>query len=296
MTPLDQSAGGYVMLGKWKHSQIDIMEIIAVKIPFGSTLIIEQGCIHGDTTLNGMYMMCMTSSHVTMSSADTVFLKQASTKKNISVTVDEDEKQDDESVLQSQSMAPKPLVMYNGFADTAFNQETKEMSFIFAPFSMIWWKNLSNDVQLCMSYVASGFGYFPSTETVKIEDFVIKQLEAESKRLSGNPGDTFFSKNSLAKKMQIDHAINEVKLFFNGEFNKELLVSILNKYANDKTIGEERNFLGAIFRTILGSLGALLPGLTLLNSASYKNYFFKPKSQSVLLNMRDEILENRFSI
>jgi hypothetical protein len=161
MTPLDQSAGGYVMLAKWKtQCEKDILQMIAVRIPFGSTLLVEQGCIHGDTTLNGMYMMCMTSNHVTMSSADTVFLKNVVTKKNTDVTVEEEES---ESMLPQHPLATKPFVMYNGFEDYVdFYKRTNGMSFMFNPLSMGWWKKLGYDVQYTVSYASSGWRFFSS--------------------------------------------------------------------------------------------------------------------------------------
>jgi hypothetical protein len=80
MTPLNEAARGFVVLGKWEED--NVMTLIGVKIPYGYTLIIEKGCIHGDTTLKGMYLMAMTSNHVTMQTADVVFLKSRLSGKN----------------------------------------------------------------------------------------------------------------------------------------------------------------------------------------------------------------------
>ncbi|MDP1604310.1 MAG: hypothetical protein Q8M03_13710 [Legionella sp.] len=147
ITPLDEKATGFVTLGRWKDdSKRDELELIGVRIPFGYTLIIEEGCIHGDSDLNGMFMMCMTSNHVTMSSADTVFLKHAATKKNLSIelvgmpVVLEDIPEEDD--------APAPLVIYNGQEDwTELDAITKNMDVMFNPLSNGWWKKVMHDMR-----------------------------------------------------------------------------------------------------------------------------------------------------
>ncbi len=85
MTPLDEMASGIVILGKWLDEDNTDMMLIGVRIPYGYTLIIEKGCIHGDTLLKGMYMMAMTSNHITMQTADVVFLKNRESGKNFTV-------------------------------------------------------------------------------------------------------------------------------------------------------------------------------------------------------------------
>ncbi len=54
------------------------LELIAVAVPFGFTLLVEPYCIHGDSSLTGLYMMAMTGNHRAMGTADThtVFIKQ----------------------------------------------------------------------------------------------------------------------------------------------------------------------------------------------------------------------------
>lgn len=110
MTPLDPNARGFVTLARWTSDQREKLELIAVKIPFGHTLIIDKECIHGDTNLDGMFMMCMTSNHVTMQTADCVFLKSPKTGKNISI-----ELQNDTPHLAPGSAvsAPLPFAVYN---------------------------------------------------------------------------------------------------------------------------------------------------------------------------------------
>lgn len=90
MTPIDTSSGGFVTLGRWIDDERTQLELIAVQIPFGYTLLVDKECIHGDTNLTGMFMMCMTSNHITMNTADTVFLKSKKTHHNFSIVVAED--------------------------------------------------------------------------------------------------------------------------------------------------------------------------------------------------------------
>ena len=48
---------------------------------------VHYNCIHGDTNLDGMFMMGMTSNHETMKTADTVFLKHAENNANIALSI-----------------------------------------------------------------------------------------------------------------------------------------------------------------------------------------------------------------
>lgn len=86
MTPLTPFSKGFVVLAKFNDHPSEL-EMVGIQIPFGFTLIIEEGCIHGDSTLNGFYMMGMTSDHTTMRTADTVFLKDRTTKENVSMKI-----------------------------------------------------------------------------------------------------------------------------------------------------------------------------------------------------------------
>lgn len=84
ITPLSPHCSGFVMLAQQHPRLPNKFVLIAVEIPFGSTLIVREGCIHGDTTLQGPFMMGMTSNHTAMQTADTVFLKN-SRGKNIHI-------------------------------------------------------------------------------------------------------------------------------------------------------------------------------------------------------------------
>jgi hypothetical protein len=102
MTPLGKDCVGFVTLAKWKDASVakqmknttpnteikGELEVIGVEIPFGYTLVVEGDCIHGDTNLNGMFLMCMTSSHHTMATADTVFLKTAESNQNVALSIE----------------------------------------------------------------------------------------------------------------------------------------------------------------------------------------------------------------
>lgn len=136
ITPLDPDTSGFVTLAKWNdlHTQL---ELIAVQIPYGYTLIVDKNCIHGDTTLNGLFMMCMTSDHISMATADTVFLKHLASKNNINLKLDTVNNPN----YPKPYRALDPLVFYdnNKERDLAyFNARTKDMSVIFTPTRGYW--------------------------------------------------------------------------------------------------------------------------------------------------------------
>lgn len=82
MTPLHcETSTGFVILAKWRIKNT-LLDMIAVSIPFGFTLICDPMCIHGDMTLKGKYCMAMTSNHLSMATANTVFLK---TRNNLNI-------------------------------------------------------------------------------------------------------------------------------------------------------------------------------------------------------------------
>jgi hypothetical protein len=72
ITPMHSTCSGYVIIGR-PHN--DKLELVAITIPFGYTLLVEPQAIHGDSNLIGLFMMAMTASHVAMATADTVYLK-----------------------------------------------------------------------------------------------------------------------------------------------------------------------------------------------------------------------------
>lgn len=83
ITPLNAECGGFVLLG---HCGEQGLELLAVTVPFGYTLLVDVGCLHGDSTLTGLYAMAMTGNHEAMQTADTVFIKSKDTYTNVSIT------------------------------------------------------------------------------------------------------------------------------------------------------------------------------------------------------------------
>ncbi len=89
ITPMSEECSGYVILGTETFGGL---ELIAVTIPFGHTLLVEPWAIHGDSTLRGMYSMAMTGNHNAMKTADTVFMKyKYDAKINVRITVNPNE-------------------------------------------------------------------------------------------------------------------------------------------------------------------------------------------------------------
>lgn len=141
ITPLTPHSSGFVVLARINEN-LDALELIGVQIPYGYTLIIENDCIHGDSTLRGFFMMGMTSDHTTMRSADTVFLKYPTTRENVKIVVYglEDKLNSDSDFLEG---ALPPFVIYKNA--TALEREnfrklTEEFNFIFNPFSQEYWQ------------------------------------------------------------------------------------------------------------------------------------------------------------
>lgn len=73
---LDKNNGGYMVLGR-KNAHGDL-QLVKFVIPYGYTLLLDVGCIHGDARLVGLYLMGMTGNHNAMSTADTVFFRNVS--------------------------------------------------------------------------------------------------------------------------------------------------------------------------------------------------------------------------
>lgn len=90
ITPLTRECGGFVMLGRevevGEGGTRKALELVACPVPFGYTLLVDVGAIHGDSTLTGLYMMAMTGNHHAMRTADTVFLKHRDSRANVRVS------------------------------------------------------------------------------------------------------------------------------------------------------------------------------------------------------------------
>jgi len=76
---MDPTCSGYVLLGRMVSDKAKadecVLQLCAVQIPFGCTLIVRAHTIHGDAALTGKFLMAMTSNHHTMQQADTVLVK-----------------------------------------------------------------------------------------------------------------------------------------------------------------------------------------------------------------------------
>lgn len=139
ITPLSPDSRGFVVLAR-TNERPDELELIAVQIPYGYTLLIKEGCIHGDATLQGLFMMGMTSDHTTMRTADTVFLKSPMTKKNVKMAL---VGEPDFSPSPPLKQIPPPYVVYRNSSEEArmrFKELTRGKNFIFTPFSREYWR------------------------------------------------------------------------------------------------------------------------------------------------------------
>lgn len=72
ITAAQPSCGGFVLLARARE---DELELVAVEMVFGYTLVLFPWCIHGDSALVGLYMVAIPSSRRQTGTADTVFLK-----------------------------------------------------------------------------------------------------------------------------------------------------------------------------------------------------------------------------
>lgn len=134
ITPLTPTSKGYVVLARTSEIP-DELELVGIQIPYGYTLIIEEGCIHGDTTLDGFFMMGMTSDHTTMRTADTVFLKYPKTKENVKIIMTGIPNEPNHETLVNLS---SPYVIYKNASEVEkekFRELTDGQNFIFNPFS-----------------------------------------------------------------------------------------------------------------------------------------------------------------
>lgn len=112
ISPMTKDSGGFVTLGNWHKGEL---QLIGVEIPYGSSIIISKGSIHGDSTLTGSYLMGMTVNHTTMATADVVFLKNQK-RKNLMLRLDDsDPQQASSNSFSCQSIRDdkniKPLVV-----------------------------------------------------------------------------------------------------------------------------------------------------------------------------------------
>ena len=109
ITPLNNKCSGYVIIGREINNKL---ELIGLTIPFGYTILVEEGAIHGDSTLVGLYSMAMTGNHSAMKTANTVFLKDTHTN-NVAINTSYNPKQytidNEELLITSDKMNSKTL-------------------------------------------------------------------------------------------------------------------------------------------------------------------------------------------
>jgi hypothetical protein len=138
ITPITSDSSGFVALARTNENS-NKLELIGIQIPYGHTLIIEEGCIHGDTTLKGYFMMGMTSDHTTMRTADTVFLKHPETKENVGMVMRNPAENEQTNHLNNlPSMEMPPYVIYKDANEDdrkRFRHQTQGKNFIFNPLS-----------------------------------------------------------------------------------------------------------------------------------------------------------------
>ena len=78
MSPITKDSGGFISLARW---QGETLQLIGVEVPYGYSIIVDRGAIHGDSTFVGSYLMAMTINHKTMATADVVFLRNINEEK-----------------------------------------------------------------------------------------------------------------------------------------------------------------------------------------------------------------------
>lgn len=138
ITPTSSSCGGYIIIGRENHNT-HILELIAITIPFGYTLLVDVGAIHGDSGLTGMYMMAMTGNHKAMGTADTVFMKNYYTAKNtvIQTTLDNELKLSvNQDILMTSNKMTKDLLV---IADKKLKKEIYNTVYIEHPLLYYIW-------------------------------------------------------------------------------------------------------------------------------------------------------------
>lgn len=132
ITPIDRHSKGFVTLARFVDKTKKQLEMIAVEIPYGYTIIIDKYCIHGDTNLDGMFMMCMTSNHVTMQTANTVFLKSSAHRENINIVIDDSRI----SSKRKRKAHLKPIVTFHMNPQKKFKREVDKHNPITDPFQI----------------------------------------------------------------------------------------------------------------------------------------------------------------
>ncbi len=107
MSPMTPDSGGFITLGRWNNK--GQLELIGVQVPFGYSIIVEKGAIHGGATFTGSYLMAMTVNHHTMGTADVLHLKDYQGK-NVSLTIPSSE----HTHVKNDPEKKRPYFLYKG--------------------------------------------------------------------------------------------------------------------------------------------------------------------------------------
>jgi len=124
ITPLKETCDGYVISGKFID---DKMVLIAFKIPFGYTLLIEPHALHGDSSLIGLYSMAMTGNHYAMATANTVLIKNKNNGSNVKFNIIKSNYLSTDLLLSCDKMS----VIDVKNRDNEIKQSVKDMSILY---------------------------------------------------------------------------------------------------------------------------------------------------------------------
>ncbi len=157
MTPLSPSCGGFITLGKKVQSESEgkKLQLIGVRVPYGYSIIVEKGAVHGDATFTGSYAMAMTVLHTTMGTADVVFLRD-SEGKNVTLSCPESDQQNQEIETETTAKNLTPwLFPKNGPLKQELSKSAQAniesiprkgsvlAVTVFNPSNKAWWKQFS---------------------------------------------------------------------------------------------------------------------------------------------------------
>jgi hypothetical protein len=132
ITPCNQGCSGYVLLGReirsWALGPVIQLDIIAIAVPYGYTLIVEPWAIHGDSALVGLYSMAMTGNHLAMQTADTVFIRNVHNGKPVKFNVvnsADDNNKSGYSAIGTADSGPQPELLVTSDSLSNFELDIK---------------------------------------------------------------------------------------------------------------------------------------------------------------------------
>jgi hypothetical protein len=110
ITPSNEECGGYVLIGRYINKSL---EIVRICIPYGYTLLVDAMALHGDSGLIGTYIMSMTGDHHAMGTADTVYLKNKLTCRNVRIVNEYEKCLNSDLLLTSNQLSLQQLRKYD---------------------------------------------------------------------------------------------------------------------------------------------------------------------------------------